>query len=773
MGRGPATREGRVANEAVSGGIETRLIAFFLTQFHPIPENDAWSGKGFTEWTNVTKARPLFPGHYQPHLPADLGFYDLRLRAARREQIALAKQYGIDGFCYHYYWFSGRRVLEQPLNDMLADSESDMPFCVCWANENWSRRWDAAEHEVLLSQDYGPDDALRFITELAPILRDPRYIRHNGAPLLIVYRPQHMPDARSAADIWRRYCRESGIGEINLCAALTHGNWDYKQFGFDSGVEFPPHNMVTTLPADQVAFYKAFQGLVVDYQQVANLYLGRDYSAQNAGFRTVFPSWDNTARRKDAAVVILNGTPANYEYWLSQAILRSERDFPDRDRLVFINAWNEWAEGCHLEPDRKYGRQFLDATLRAKRGETSFESFPDTGIPPEARAEPVRRRPRSLAERVLRKLPVIGPARKGKDRRKELKRRARKFHEWSIRLQAEIDGLKLSQAQEHKKLAEMSSAVASLNERNARLTLDLERASSDAVLLRRDRELAREKLAAQIRLAEALRQEIAQSARTDALTAKPVAAAEAERLRHLYLSLLQECLIGGIYRDPSIEVHGRKGFIESMRDIGYDWPSMSFSMIGRMRMANLRQLCETTIREGIAGDFVETGVWRGGACILMRAILEAHGVRDRRVWAADSFDGLPPPDAENYPMDKGLDLHLYRELAVPLETVQDNFRSFGLLDEQVVFLKGWFKDTLPQAPIDRVAVLRLDGDLYESTMDGLRALYRKVSPGGYVIVDDYYTFDACAQAVADFGRAEGFTPRIEEIDGNGVYWRKT
>ena len=180
-----------------------RLLAFFLTQFHPTPENNLWWGKGFTEWTNVTKAEPLFGGHYQPHLPADLGFYDLRLRATRQEQIALAREYGIDGFCYYYYWFSGTRILNQPLDDMLADPDSDMPFCLCWANENWTRRWDGADHEILIAQKYLPTDDTEFIKSLIPFLHDPRYIRVNGTPFLIVYQPQHLPNPRNALDTWQ------------------------------------------------------------------------------------------------------------------------------------------------------------------------------------------------------------------------------------------------------------------------------------------------------------------------------------------------------------------------------------------------------------------------------------------------------------------------------------------------------------------------------------------------------------------------------------------
>ncbi len=357
-----------------------RLIAFYLPQFHPIPENDAWWGKGFTEWTNVTKATPLFEGHYQPHLPTDLGFYDLRVRATRQEQIRLAKEYGIDGFCYYYYWFSGKRLLHQPLDDMLADAESDMPFCLCWANENWTRRWDAAESQILIEQRYEQGDALEFIKSITPFLADRRYIRKDGKLLLLVYRPQQIPDAARTVRVWREHCRQEGLGELYLCAALTHGNRDYAHLGFDAGVEFPPHNLDgISCVNDQILFNVPFRGRVMLFHEVAAAYLSRTYPGGDV-HRGVFPAWDNTARTGSRATLVLNGTPANYEYWLACACRKTEEEYPGEERFVFINAWNEWAEGCHLEPDRRFGRAFLEATRRAKVGHTTLSGFTDTEI---------------------------------------------------------------------------------------------------------------------------------------------------------------------------------------------------------------------------------------------------------------------------------------------------------------------------------------------------------------------------------------------------------
>ncbi len=244
----------------------------------------------------------------------------------------------------------------------------------------------------------------------------------------------------------------------------------------------------------------------------------------------------------------------------------------------------------------------------------------------------------------------------------------------------------------------------------------------------------------------------------------------------LYLDLIERCLTNTIYGDgftdwraPGVE----KPFDASLREIGRDWPRQAHTMIGLVRLRNLRELIATAIREGVPGDLIETGAWRGGACILMRAALEAFGDGERRVFVADSFQGLPAPDAETYPSDSGDRHHTFEELSVSLDEVKANFAKYGLLDDRVVFLKGWFKDTLPSAPIEQLAILRLDGDMYESTMEALTALYDKVSAGGFVIVDDYGCIEGCRKAVHDFRDARGIGNPIVDIDGWGVYWRKS
>jgi len=345
-----------------------RAIAFHLPQFHPIPENDAWWGEGFTEWTNVTRARPNFAGHYQPQLPAETGFYDLRLAEVREQQAALARTYGIHGFCYYYYWFAGKRLLERPVEDIRQSGRPDFPYCFCWANENWTRRWDGADREVLIAQNPMATDDEQLLATLLPHFRDARYIRVDGKPLFMVYRAGVLPDARRSAETWRTICRREGIGDIYLCAAKTYDTEDPTQVGFDATVEFPPHGLRGTPVNTRVELSNSnFQGNIFDYREFVLDWLARP----DVPYRlhpTVMPGWDNTARRPDHALTFINSAPEIYEIWLREVVQRVvEQRSPDQ-RLVFVNAWNEWAEGTHLEPDQRFGRQYLEATLRALTG---------------------------------------------------------------------------------------------------------------------------------------------------------------------------------------------------------------------------------------------------------------------------------------------------------------------------------------------------------------------------------------------------------------------
>jgi O-methyltransferase len=240
-----------------------------------------------------------------------------------------------------------------------------------------------------------------------------------------------------------------------------------------------------------------------------------------------------------------------------------------------------------------------------------------------------------------------------------------------------------------------------------------------------------------------------------------------------YLDLMQEVLINAIYQDRAMDPWSQPVFDGHKRDGGLDWPQQALTMIGRVRLRSLRDCCELVLREGVAGDFVETGIWRGGACIMMAAVLAGYGVTERTVWGFDSFQGLPPPNEEDYPGDRGDQLHRFSQLAVSLEEVTENFRRVGLWSEQVRLVKGWFRDTVPAAEVEKISVLRLDGDLYESTIQVLEGFYPRLSPGGFCIVDDYGAMLSCRGAVEDFRRDHEVIEPIVNIDGKGVLWRKT
>lgn len=341
------------------------LIAFYLPQFHTIPENDAWWGAGFTEWRNVARALPQFEGHAQPRLPGELGFYDLRNPQVMRDQAKLACEYGIGAFCFYFYWFGGKTLLEQPLQQWLDDPSIDLSFCLCWANENWSRRWDGRADDVLIGQSHSAEDDLAFIAHVARYLRDPRYLRVDGKPLLLVYRPGLLPDAAATASRWRQWCCEHGIGEI--CIAYVQGfeRPDPRNIGFDAAVEFPPNLAApANITARQTLINPDYTGQVLDWRELVDEYRQRVLPAYRL-FPGVNCGWDNEPRRSGQGRSYLHASPHVYGTWLEETITHRLAPATACDRLVFINAWNEWAEGAVLEPDARLGYAWLDATRRA------------------------------------------------------------------------------------------------------------------------------------------------------------------------------------------------------------------------------------------------------------------------------------------------------------------------------------------------------------------------------------------------------------------------
>jgi lipopolysaccharide biosynthesis protein len=354
-----------------------KLIAFYLPQFHPIPENDAWWGKGFTEWTNARAARPLFEGHYQPHIPIDLEYYNLLEDGVLNRQAEQAKLYGIEGFCFYYYWFGGKKLLSKPLDKFLVDKQIDVSFCLCWGNENWTRRWDGLENEILIAQSHSDSDDIEFIKSVSLFMRDERYIRVNGMPLLLVYRPNLFPSPSDTAYRWRLWCAENGIGPIYLAYTQSFEKVDPKVYGFDAAVEFPPNN---TAPRDVTNAVTPIGNQVFGTVYDWNSYFESSYSYCDSDyklFRSVCPMWDNTPRRKNNATIFVNNTPASYRRWLLNAIDDTAKVATNADeRLIFINAWNEWGEGAHLEPDAKNGYAYLQATRDALEAYSCAENKP-------------------------------------------------------------------------------------------------------------------------------------------------------------------------------------------------------------------------------------------------------------------------------------------------------------------------------------------------------------------------------------------------------------
>ena len=350
-----------------------RILAFYLPQFHAIPENNLWWGEGFTEWTNVKAAVPQFRGHYQPHVPGELGYYNLLDTSVQARQIELAKLYGIEGFCFYFYWFAGKRLLEKPVENWLNDKTLDLPFCLCWANENWSRRWDGHDSEILIAQNHSAEDDIEFIKAVAPYLRDQRYVRVDGKPLLIVYRPSLLPNMKKTATRWRDWCRRNGVGELHLAYTQSFEESDPSIYGLDAAIEFPPvRPQVKRIGGGVRPLVRDFGMNLFDWREFKE----RSDNYQDPGYvlyRGVCTNWDNTARRKSAGTMYANSSPDLFKAWLINALKDTTKRFStNSERLLFVNAWNEWAEGAHLEPDKRYGYAWLQATRDALEVESSY-----------------------------------------------------------------------------------------------------------------------------------------------------------------------------------------------------------------------------------------------------------------------------------------------------------------------------------------------------------------------------------------------------------------
>lgn len=350
---------------------DTKVIAWYLPQFHRMDVNDSYYGRGFTEWTNTSKAIPMFTGHYQPHVPYDVGYYDLNNPEVFARQIELAKHYGIYAFSFYYYWFSGKRVMEKPLEYFLKHPELDIKYCITWANENWTALWDGGNRDLIFEQKLQDGDAAKFIDDMVPYFKDCRYMRfHNKLPL-IVYR----------AAIWSRDCakrlfqafrdemRARGMDELYIMVCNARGfDEEAEDWGADALVEFPPHGIGGRIPVTRVNGYlnPHFVGVIKNADEFIR---GKEYLyAHNSRkyFRGAMPSWDNTARKANNGAEIYTGlTPEAFQQWMRDIIMESKKIHSGEENIVFVNAWNEWAEGAHLEPDMKHGYANLHAIKKA------------------------------------------------------------------------------------------------------------------------------------------------------------------------------------------------------------------------------------------------------------------------------------------------------------------------------------------------------------------------------------------------------------------------
>ena len=370
-----------------------KIIAFYLPQFHTFPENDEWWGKGFTEWTNTKRGKPNFKGHYQPQTPKDHYYYDLQKdESVIPKQIELAKQYGIDGFCFYHYWFAnGKKLMEKPIERLLNDKTLDIPFCLCWANENWSRRWDGSEQSILIAQDYGDkEDRTRHIEYLMDFFKDERYMRdENGRPILLIYKPQLIDNLSELLSEWRDKAYAAGFPGICFVCQYPQNNEKVKS-KFDNWIDFEPA-ATTAIPGDdfgrafKISPKYAFEVGLTKLLQLLKIRTYKKYSYEDAvnasenrkiegskEWLGAFPGWDNTARRGKSSIIYDKSTPQKFEEYVYTQLIKSIR--AGQEGVLFINAWNEWAEGAHLEPDERNGFGYLESVKKAKEKANEYIS---------------------------------------------------------------------------------------------------------------------------------------------------------------------------------------------------------------------------------------------------------------------------------------------------------------------------------------------------------------------------------------------------------------
>lgn len=352
-----------------------RLIAYYLPQYHPIPENDAWWGEGFTEWTNVRKARPLFRGHYQPHIPADLGYYDLRDPSVREAQAELARNAGIEAFCYWHYWFAGKQLLERPFAEVLASGKPDFPFCLAWANQSWTGIWHGRPDDVLMEQSYpGVEDHIAHFKHLLPAFRDSRYLQVEGKRVFFVFQPSDLD--RAWVELWQDLAKKGGINGLWMVGIVKNASEaeQIKRIGFDACTVSRTAGRSRRLPTLQSIMKKVLgeEKAVKLYQRIFNKpfhvyryadlypYIDIDDKAGMEFYPAVMPGWDNTPRAGINGQVFADSSPEQFYEHLKEAGSRVS-SYPKEHKLIIIKSWNEWAEGNYLEPDQKYGNAFLEA----------------------------------------------------------------------------------------------------------------------------------------------------------------------------------------------------------------------------------------------------------------------------------------------------------------------------------------------------------------------------------------------------------------------------